>query len=69
MTDHALAVAVAQAQALEATLQAYLQQTTDVAERDHVQTAFRRARPLRQALETWIALRALRTQLDGAAAR
>lgn len=62
MTDHDLAVALSQVQALEQAVRG-LMKTEDLAERDAALNVLRLATPLRQKIETWISLRALRAQL------
>lgn len=63
MTDRDLLSAIASARELERTFEQLAKTTADLAERDQVLNAFRRARPLRQSLETWLAVRQLRADL------
>lgn len=62
MTDRDLAQALAFVMSLEGETKALLK-IEDQAERDQALVVYRLARPLRQHLETWVSVRALRAQL------
>lgn len=63
MTDRELAQALAFVQGLEQRVRECLK-TDDQAERDQALLVARLATPLRQKLETWIGVRALRAHLE-----
>ena len=65
MTDRELAQALQFVQGLEARTRELLK-TDDQAERDQALLVSRLATPLRQKIETWISVRALRTHLTSA---
>lgn len=62
MTDRELAETLQQVAQLEARTRALLK-TADEAERDQALLVLRLATPLRQKLETWMSVRALRVHL------
>ena len=63
MDDRRLAEALQAVTAFEAEVLAYLGglRPTDLAERDQATVVFRQARALRKPMETWVAVRTLRT--------
>ena len=62
MTDRELAQALTFALGVERETEGLLK-ADDLAERDQAVTVYRLVKPLRQKLETWISVRALRAQL------
>lgn len=66
MTDQMLAEALSTVSEIERTAKSYLAglPASDLAERDAAQIASRQATALRKPLETWLATRSMRAQLQ-----
>jgi len=67
ISDKELAVMLQQATVMEQRLSGLID-TEDLAERDSALTVYRLVRPMVRNIHTWMALRALRQQLQGVSA-